>query len=136
MNQGAVSEGSYEFNQAQNEVITGLWKGMKFVGIFLAVSGVFAIAGGVAAIIAKQIGPGLASAGPGIMLLALGMRAVRGGRSFRDVVESTGRDITNLMTALQELRVFFKILTIYAVIYLAFLFIGIGVGVAGVLANR
>jgi hypothetical protein len=130
----ATGAAQYEFTEQQNGTIERLAKGMKFMGIFWIIAGGFTYLGAVVNVIAKQIDNAVGAAGIATFLLFLGLKCLSGAGSFFKVVRTQGNDITNLMAALEQLRRFFLQWTIFAIVYLLLLALGIGLIVVGVAA--
>jgi hypothetical protein len=124
----------YEFNEPQNKTIQKLAQGMKFMGIFWVIAGGFTFLGVIANVVAHQIGNAVGTAAIATFILFLGVRCLSGSGSFFKVVRTQGNDITNLMDALEQLRRFFLMWTIFAIIYLAFIVLGIVLVIIGLSA--
>jgi hypothetical protein len=88
----------YEFKPAENKIIGQLAFKMQFVGLFLLVMGLIIIAIGVAVVF--HAGPIIS----GTLACVVGLWTQRASMSFKNVVQTEGRDITHLMDALDDLR--------------------------------
>jgi hypothetical protein len=120
------SRPEYEFNEAQNAVINSLTAGILWVRLPLFIVGVFQIfiAVGLAfrlhrdgAHIIGIMGHGLAA----IVCFLLANWLLRAAAAFIRVTTTTGRDITNLMTGIRDLAVWFDMLAFFVKLYLALL---------------
>lgn len=120
----AVESSEYEFNQKQNELLQDLAKKMNFVAIL-------AIAGGILGILAGMIALFTASANAfgtliqGIFLLLIGLWTRNAAIAFKRVVNTTGRDVENLMAALRELRKLYTLQYWLAIVILVLLAIAL-----------
>lgn len=124
----ADSTPEYEFTEAQNAVINSLTSGILWVRIPLIIVGFFqcVIAVGLAfrlkqdgAHIIGVMGNGLAA----IVCFLLAGWLLRAAAAFIRVTTTTGRDITNLMTGIRNLAMWFEMLAFFVKLYLALLFI-------------
>jgi hypothetical protein len=97
---GAMRTGDkqYEFKPGENRIIGQLASKMHFVGIFLLAMGLLIIAIGVAVVF--HAGPIVS----GTLACLVGLWTQRASMSFRNVVQTEGRDISHLMDALDDLR--------------------------------
>jgi hypothetical protein len=93
----------YEFTPAQDLIIRALAGKMKFVGVFYIVASFFV---GLAGLVALFFSPPI-----GVLYLVLlapelliGIWTINAAQSFKLVVETQGRDIPHLMSALTALR--------------------------------
>ena len=97
---GALAR-EYEFDLAENDVIRTLAGPMKFVGV---ISIVFGILNGIIGLLALGHLQGVLTLGEGIALIAIGGWLASAAGAFRDIVNTEGSDISNLMIALRKLR--------------------------------
>jgi hypothetical protein len=88
----------YEFKPGENKIIGQLAFKMHFVGLFLLAMGLMIIAIGVAVVF--HVGPIIS----GTLACVVGLWTQRASMSFKNVVQTQGRDITHLMDALDDLR--------------------------------
>jgi len=88
----------YEFKPGENKIIGQLAFKMHFVGLFLLAMGLIIIAIGVAVVF--HVGPIIS----GTLACVVGLWTQRASMSFKNVVQTQGRDITHLMDALDDLR--------------------------------
>jgi hypothetical protein len=88
----------YEFKPGENKIIGQLAFKMHFVGLFLLAMGLIIIAIGVAVVF--HVGPIIS----GTLACVVGLWTQRASMSFKNVVQTEGRDITHLMDALDDLR--------------------------------
>jgi len=113
----------YEFDQSQNELIADLAQKMRFVGYFLVVIGIIGIISG---IIALFNSPSVSANYfiNGIVNTIFGVWLNKAASSFKEIVDTEGNDIINLMGALGELRKLFGL--IYWLLIIALIFLAIG----------
>lgn len=97
------NEAQFEFNDTQNELVGDLAKKMSFVGLLLLFMGVLnLIAGGIS--IFSNVEEGVSNLIGGVIFALIGFWTRNASASFDQIVETEGEDVTNLMTALGELR--------------------------------
>jgi hypothetical protein len=122
----ASSQPEYEFTEGQNTVLNDLSKGMLWVRVPLYIVGLFQalIAVGLAfrlhrdgAHIVGIMGHGLAA----IICFLLASWLFRAASAFIRVTTTTGHDITNLMTGIRNLAVWFDLLAFFVKLYLVLL---------------
>jgi hypothetical protein len=106
---------AYEFTPEQGEVIGGLGRSMRIVGLITlayAIAGIIliAIAAWRTRLLAIDLNP--------ILGLFAGTWALSAARSFLDVAGTQGRDIPHLMDALVKLRSIFRLIAILMVLAL------------------
>ncbi|MGL4498679.1 MAG: hypothetical protein ACRCU2_06410 [Planktothrix sp.] len=115
-----MDNGTYEFNESQNQLILDLSKKMMFVSYFLIVSGVLGAISGVIMVLNGGFG-GLVQ---GVILLVTGIWTINSAKAFQLIVNTQGNDIENLMGALGQLR---KLYTLqYWLFLIAVIFMVIG----------
>ena len=135
MSDGPLPGGKYEFTERHNWAFEHLARYVRIVATFMMVLGVLSGAGGVLALVgvggregaARWFAgvSGLASGGLWITMAAFLLGAADG---FRAVVETTGRDIKNLMIAIEQLG---KAFVVQAVGFcLQLILVGVGLIVA------
>lgn len=115
---------SYEFNNAQNQLIRELSEKMRFVsyfliglGILVAIAGIFVITRG-----------GLGNIIQGIIQVIIGFWTNKAASAFKQIVNTQGNDIENLIDALGELR---KLYTLQYWLYIvALIFVALGIVLA------
>jgi hypothetical protein len=93
-----MGDKQYEFKPGENKIIGQLAFKMHFVGLFLLAMGLIIIAIGVAVVF--HVGPIIS----GTLACVVGLWTQRASMSFKNVVQTEGRDITHLMDALDDLR--------------------------------
>ncbi len=109
------SPSSYEFTPAQSELIGGLGRSMRIVGLITLA---YSIAGLILMAIAAWRTKMLALDLNPILGLFLGGWALSGARSFLDVAGTQGNDIPHLMVALGKLRSIFTLIAALMVLAL------------------
>lgn len=93
----------HEFDANDNTVFSGLASSMRFVAIFLAVFGVLLCVIGFGSLSAPI--DAVLDLGQGASLLLISIWTFSAGSRFHRVVETEGNDITNVMGAVDKLRV-------------------------------
>jgi hypothetical protein len=111
----------YEFKANENKIIGQLASKMHFVGLSLLVMGLLIIGIGVAVVF--HAGPIVS----GTLACVVGLWTQRASMSFKNVVNTEGRDISHLMDALDDLR------KLYSLQYWL-LMLGVLLALAGLLA--
>ncbi len=127
-----MDNGTYEFNESQNQLILDLSKKMMFVSYFLIASGALGTLAGIITI--KQ--GGFSGIVQGVVLLITGIWTINAAKGFQLIVNTQGNDIENLMGALGQLRKLYSLQFWLFMISLIFIVIGlilaIVVGISGV----
>ena len=126
-----MDNGTYEFNESQNQLILDLSKKMRFVSYFLIVSGALGAISGFITIL-QGVQGGFSGIVQGVILLVTGIWTINAAKAFQLIVDTQGNDIENLMGALGQLR---KLYTLqYWLFIIALIFIVIGFIAAIILA--
>ncbi len=89
----------FEFDASQNALFSDLAQKMGFVGLLFIALGALTILGGVF----NGVG-GLSNIFVGVLYILIGLWTKNASDAFRRIVDTQGSDITNLMTALGQLR--------------------------------
>ncbi|CAD0229780.1 MULTISPECIES: hypothetical protein [Planktothrix] len=113
-----MDNGSYEFNESQNQLILDLSKKMLFVSYFLIAGGILGALGGVIMFLKGGFGELV----QGVILLVTGIWTINSAKAFKLIVDTQGNDIENLMGALGQLRKLYTLqywLFLIAVIFMA-----------------
>ncbi len=120
-----MENNQYEFSEQENVLVGDLAKKMKIVGIFGIILGAVEI-------LSSFFGEkgGMISGGISILV---GVWTINASKYFQNIVDTSGNDITNLLSALTELKKLYglqfwtQILgIILAIVLVIFLLIGIG----------
>jgi hypothetical protein len=126
----------HEFDSQQTEVIRKLGATMRFIGSVLTVLAILEAIGAVLAIV--QVVRGTESWGEvltlgmaAVFLLAMGSLTLGAGGSFKNIATTSGRDISHLMKALDNLRQMYSILTVLVLLWIALAVIAVGVAFLG-----
>ena len=112
-----------EFDDAQNATFTRLAGAMTFVAVAMLV--VSAIVGAAAVLLVRSTLAGSAILTPlAIAVAMMGAQSLAAAGRFRRIVTTSGSDVSNLMVALEELAVAYRVqrwlwLTVSAVIVVA-----------------
>lgn len=132
--EAAMSPGEYEFTPRENEIIRSLSRDMSWVAFPLVFVGILYGVGFVSAVIRAFQDPshflmpamllGLAM----LFYLVLGIWTNRAAASFGLVVTTQGRDVSHVMSALDELRKTYGLLSAFVKVYVAFALIGVIIG--------
>jgi hypothetical protein len=102
-----MADQEFEFTAAQNETIQVLSHRMRWVGSFQIISGIGVIVAGIVAFARGYEGYALLLTG--ILLLVIGFYTISASKSFSDIVQTVGADITHLMEAVRTLRSLYNI---------------------------
>ncbi|MGB3508939.1 MAG: hypothetical protein WBA93_06805 [Microcoleaceae cyanobacterium] len=119
----------YEFDRSQNELILDLSNKMRFVGYFLISVGILGIISGIIALFSSSPSLSINNFINGIVNMIFGVWINKAASSFKQIVDTQGNDIVNLMGALGELRKLFGLIYWLLIIALVFIVIGIVVGI-------
>jgi hypothetical protein len=102
-----MADQEFEFTAAQNETIQVLSHRMRWVGSFQIISGTGVIVAGIVAFARGHEGYALLLTG--ILLLVIGFYTISASKSFSDIVQTAGADITHLMEAVHTLKTLYNI---------------------------
>ncbi|XOV90231.1 MAG: hypothetical protein ACFHX7_10185 [Pseudomonadota bacterium] len=95
----------FEFDESQNSLLVDLSGKMSFVGLLLLyIGGLNVVAGLVVLFLFANIEDSTSSVLTGILLGLVGYWTRRASSYFKAIVDTEGNDMTNLNTALGELR--------------------------------
>ena len=115
----------YEFNNTQNQLIRELSQKMRFVSYFLIGLGIVVAIGGLVAIARG----GLGNIIYGIIQIVIGFWTNKAASAFKQIVNTQGNDIENLMSALGELRKLYTLQYWLLIVALIFVALGVVVGI-------
>jgi hypothetical protein len=113
-----MDNGTYEFNESQNQLILDLSKKMLFVSYFLIAGGILGVLGGLIIVLKGGFGELV----QGVILLITGIWTINAAKAFQLIVDTQGSDIENLMGALGQLRKLYTLqywLFLIALIFMA-----------------
>jgi hypothetical protein len=102
-----MADQEFEFTAAQNETMQVLSHRMRWVGGFQIISGIGVIVAGI--VVFARGHEGYALLLTGILLLVIGFYTISASKSFSDIVQTVGADITHLMEAVRTLRSLYNI---------------------------
>ena len=109
----------YEFSDKQNELVGALAAKMAFVGTTMIVFGILLDLGALVSIVALHLAPtsgaALTNVIAGAALFCVGFWTRGASVHFQRIVDTEGSDVSNLMTALEEL---FRIYSLQRVLFL------------------
>jgi hypothetical protein len=120
-----MENNQYEFTDQENVLVNDLAQKMKYVGIFGIILGVVEI-------LSSFFGEkgGIIS---GVISIIVGVWTINASKFFQKIVDTTGNDMSNLMSALIELKKLYGLQywtqifgIILAVLLIIFLILGIG----------
>ena len=120
-----MENNQYEFTDQENVLVNDLAQKMKYVGIFGIILGVVEI-------LSSFFGEkgGIIS---GVISIIVGVWTINASKFFQKIVDTTGSDMSNLMSALTELKKLYGLQywtqifgIILAVLLIIFLILGIG----------
>ena len=117
------TEKNYEFDSAQNDTILTLAKTLQFVG---AVTLVLALVFGVAvlgSLFQARWGEAIIQAMFLIFTFSMGSLMIKAGKEFQAIVATSGKDISHLMTALDNLRQMYSILSVIIILFVLMMII-------------
>jgi hypothetical protein len=98
----------YEFNEVQNTTFARLAGAMLFVAVAMVLFS--AIVGSAAVVLARSTLAGSAVLAPvGIAVAVMGAQLFAAAKRFRRIVATRGDDISNLMAALEEMAVVYRV---------------------------
>jgi len=124
------NRGQYEFSEEQGRVIADLSSGVRLVGILLFLFGAFYLVGLILTVVKLGwtphfTGPGVLIIVSALIYLSFGWWFQKSSAAFDDVVTTQGRDIDNLMVALDELRKPFALIRTLIMLYAVLVLIGL-----------
>ncbi|MGI9519326.1 MAG: hypothetical protein ACR2NP_19905 [Pirellulaceae bacterium] len=130
----------YEFDAQQNQTIGELAGAMKWVAVpLILVGAMYAVLAVIQLITAFQnwelLFPALMIALAAVLYLVLGFWTKQSSEAFSAVVATSGNDIGHLMTALDNLRKKYSLLSLIVKIYVVLLIIGLIVGIVMLVAS-
>ena len=102
-----MADQQFEFTAAQNETIQVLSHRMRWVGGFQIISGIGVIVAGI--VVFARGDEGYALLLTGVLLLVIGFYTISASKSFSDIVQTVGADITHLMEAVRTLKSLYNI---------------------------
>lgn len=119
-----MDNGTYEFNESQNQLILDLSKKMRFVSYFLIVSGALGAISGFITIL-QGVQGGFSGIVQGVILLVTGIWTINAAKAFQLIVDTQGNDIENLMGALGQLRKLYTLQYWLFLIAVIFMIVGL-----------
>ncbi len=114
----------YEFDSAQNQIIVGLAREIRWVAAPIVILGVLYLIATVALVFANVRTPGIVQGGiltglVALLLLVFADWMRRAAGSFEMVGKTKGKDVQHLMDALTNLRKTFGFLSFFVKVYVA-----------------
>lgn len=104
-------EKNYEFDSSQNETIFTLAKSLQFVGAVTLLLAILFVLGMLRAFSESDWGDAISHGMSVAFTLAMGSLTYKAGREFQAIVATSGKDISHLMTALENLRKVYSVLS-------------------------
>lgn len=121
------TEKNYEFDSAQNETILTLAKTLQFVGaVALVLSLVFGL-GILGALIQASWGQAISQGMFLVFFFSMGSLMIKAGKEFQAIVATTGSDISHLMSALDNLRQIYSILSVIIILFVLLMMVVLAV---------
>lgn len=135
------NRGQYEFNDEQSRIIVDLASGVRVVGLLLFLLGFFQAVTLVATLTRigwhnRLAGPFLLAGAGALIYLSLGWWFNKSSAAFINVAATQGRDIDNLMVALNELRKPFSLIRTLILVFGVFLLMGLVAALIEAYSNR
>jgi hypothetical protein len=130
MGGGAPGGGEYEFSEPQNVTIRELAGAMSFVGLLSIIFGVLGVLGGLGNTFTVNAGSGLGTLVQGVIAILVGVWTRGAAASFDNITKTQGSDISNLMTALGELK---RIYTLQRIAYIVLIIFTVLAFIVGIL---
>lgn len=118
---------NYEFDSSQNDTILGLAKTLQFVGM---TSLVMALVFGLGCVSAAFQANWSAVIGQGMWVVftfTMGGLMIKAGKEFEAIVATSGKDISHLMEALDNLRQFYSILSVIIILCVLLALVGLAI---------
>jgi hypothetical protein len=117
------ASGEHEFDPQQTEIIGKLGATMRFIGGVTTALGILEVIGLVLAIVeaiqgTNSWGEVIAVGMAAVFLLTMGSLTLGAGGSFKNIATTTGRDISHLMQALDNLRQMYSILSVLVMLWI------------------
>jgi hypothetical protein len=119
-----AATGEYEFDSDEDSVFSGLASAMRFVGTASVVMGIVLFLGVLGGDPLKIIG----SIVQGVLSLVVGIWLRGASKSIHAITTTEGADISNLMTAMAELRKVYSLQRVLILVALGILAVALVVG--------
>ncbi len=121
------AEKNYEFDSAQNETILTLAKTLQFVGaVTLVLAFVFGLAA-LGSLIRASWGEAISQSMFLVFSFSMGGLMIKAGKEFQAIVTTSGKDISHLMTALDNLRQMYSLLSVVIILFVLLMIIALAV---------
>ncbi len=121
------TEKNYEFDSAQNETILTLAKTLQFVGaVTLVLALVFSL-GALGALLRASWGEAITQSMFLVFTFSMGSLMIKAGKEFQAIVTTSGKDISHLMIALDNLRQVYSILSVVIILFVLLMIIAMAV---------
>jgi len=120
----------HEFDASENEVFSGLSGAMRFVAAITMILGILLVCVGVLSLSSPI--DAVVNLGQGVCMILIGAWLYSAGNNFKDIVNTEGNDITNLMFAIKKLKNVFTLQAWLLGIAIALVVIGVVAALATV----
>lgn len=121
------TEKNYEFDSAQNETILTLAKTLQFVGaVALVLALVFALAV-FGSLFQSRWSEAVSQGMFFVFTFSMGSLMIKAGKEFQAIVTTSGKDISHLMSALDNLRQMYSILSVIIILLVLLMIIALAV---------
>ena len=107
---------NYEFDSTQNETILTLAKSLQFVGATSLLFGLVFALGCISAILHANWSAVITQGMFVVFTFAMGSLMIKAGKEFQAIVKTSGKDISHLMVALDNLRQVYSILSVIIIL--------------------
>jgi hypothetical protein len=116
---------NYEFDSSQNQTILTLAKSLQFVGAVTLVLALLFGIGLVGALVQAEWGAAVSQGMFLVFTFTMGSLMVKAGKEFQAIVASSGQDISHLMSALDNLRQIYSILSVIIILFVLLMIIAL-----------
>ena len=121
------TEKNYEFDSAQNETILTLAKTLQFVGaVSLVLALVFGL-GIMGSLYHAEWGEAVYQGMFLVFTFSMGTLMIKAGKEFQAIVATSGKDISHLMAALDNLRQLYSVLSVIIILFVLLLIVALAV---------
>jgi hypothetical protein len=121
------TEKNYEFDSGQNETILTLAKTLQFVGAVALVLALVIGVGALGSLFQAKWGEAIFQSMFLVFTFSMGSLMIKAGKEFQAIVATTGKDISHLMTALDNLRQMYSILSVIIILFVLLMIIALAV---------
>ena len=119
------TEKNYEFDSSQNQTILTLAKSLQFVGAVTLVLALLFGIGLVGALSQAQWGDAVSQGMFLVFTFTMGSLMVKAGKEFQAIVATSGKDISHLMSALDNLRQIYSVLSVIIILFVLLMIVAL-----------